>query len=91
MLPEAIQGEGAGAELVRTIRKIAQIEQRIETINAEIDQMNRSELARLKFRVEEASRLGRDLLSELAGALDSQIADAAARAAKARTGLHNSE
>ena len=36
--PESVQGDGPGAELVRVIRKIAQVERRLNAISAELDQ-----------------------------------------------------
>jgi hypothetical protein len=60
--PESVQGDGPGAELVRVIRKIAQVEKRLKSIAAELDQVHRGELFKLKRQVEEAHASGRDLL-----------------------------
>ena len=77
--PESVKGEGPGAELVRVIRKIAQVKERLPTIEIEITQLKESDLYNLKIKVEEAEKERRDLLSEMAGQLDQQIANALKR------------
>ncbi len=72
--PESVKGDGVGAELIRAIRKINQVKQRLNTIEAEIDQLEGSELYQLKIKVEEAEGAGRNLLGEMATHLDEQIA-----------------
>ena len=46
--PDAVTGEGIGAELVRTIRKIHQVEGRLTRIVGEIAELSGSELSVLK-------------------------------------------
>jgi chromosome segregation ATPase len=77
--PEAVKGEGAGADLVRVIRKIAQAEERLRAIEIEVSQLKESDLYKLKTKVEEAEKEKRDLLAEMAKQLDKQIADARER------------
>ncbi len=72
--PENVQGDGPGAELVRVIRKIAQVEKRLQAIAVEIDRLRQRELFKLKQAVEEAHANGRDLLKELGEQLDEKIA-----------------
>lgn len=79
--PEAVKGEGPGAELVRVIRKIAQVESRLHGIDTEISQLKESGLYELKVKVEEAEPGGRDLLGEMALQVDQQIAAARSRLA----------
>jgi len=74
--PESVQGDGPGAELVRVIRTIAQLEKRLKTISAEMDQLRQGELFKLKQQVEEAHANGRDLLKELGEQLDRDISQA---------------
>lgn len=74
--PEAIEGEGTGAELIRVIRKIAQIEERLQVIDREIEGLKLTELCVLKDKVEQAERLGRDMLAEMAGEVKAQISEA---------------
>ena len=52
-------------ELVRVIRKIAQVYNRIYEIKIEIANLKKSELHELKTRAENAEIEGRDLLAEL--------------------------
>jgi len=74
--PESVQGEGIAAELVRTIRKIHQVERRLPEIKAEMLELKQSELYILLQRVEEVKAQDRDLLAEMAEQLKQQIADA---------------
>jgi len=74
--PDTVKGEGVGAELVRVIRKVHQVEHRLAEIGDTITQLKDSELATLKTKVEEAAAEGRDLLKEMATKLDSELADA---------------
>ena len=76
--PESVKDEGVGAELIRIIRKIAQAEERIAAIDAEIHEMEDSELSQLKDKVETAEDEGRNLLSEMAEELDEEITNAKA-------------
>jgi len=80
--PESVTGEGPGAELVRVIRKIAQVEERLFAIEAEVLQMQASELFQLKTKAEEAEADGRDLLVEMAQQVAQQGAAAQRRLAR---------
>ena len=77
--PESVKGKGAGAELVRLIRKIAQIEGRLRKIELEMAQLKQSDLYELKKKVEEAKIQGRDLLSEMATKVEEEIRKAKER------------
>lgn len=79
--PDAIKGDDVAAELVRVIRKIAQVQERLRTIESTIDELQSSDLYRLKNEVESAEAEERDLLAEMALRLDKQIADARKRLA----------
>lgn len=72
--PESVEGDGPGAELVRVIRTIAQVEKRLKAIAAEMDQLRQGELFKLKQQVEEAQASGRDVLKDLGERLDREIA-----------------
>jgi len=71
--PEAIVGDGPGAELVRLIRKIAQAKERIAGISEDMERLHESELGRLLKRVVEVKQARGDLLAEMAAAVASQI------------------
>jgi hypothetical protein len=71
--PESVRGEGLGADLVRMIRKIAQVERRLHAIAAQVTQLMESELHEMKTKADEAAREGRDLLAEMAHSLDRLI------------------
>lgn len=72
--PESIKGDGVGNELVRVIRKIKQVKERLNVIEAEIDQLERCKVYKMKIKVEKAESGGRDILEEMATHLDEQIA-----------------
>lgn len=67
--PDTVMGEGIAAELVRAIRKIHQVEQRLAALASETAALMGSELWELKGRVDAEQLLGRDLLSEMASQL----------------------
>jgi hypothetical protein len=77
--PESVKGEGPGAELVRVIRKIAQVEGRLGAISAEIARLEESDLHQLKKQVDQAKEEGRDLLAEMAARVDQQVVEARGR------------
>lgn len=77
--PETVEGTGTATELVRVIRKIAQLESRLQAIATEMAQLQASELFDLRRRVLEAAENGRDLLDEMATRIDQQIANAKSR------------
>jgi hypothetical protein len=74
-----VKGEGPGAELVRVIRKIAQVEDRLKAIDADIARLEKSDLYHLKNRVDQAKEEGRDLLAEMAARVDQQVVEARGR------------
>ena len=74
--PETVKGDGIGAELIRVIRTIAQIERRLQAIESIIAQLRSSDLYRLKTEVEKTEANGTDFFAEMASKLDQQIADA---------------
>jgi len=82
--PEAVFGEGAGVDLVRVIRKIAQVKRRLAEIDAEMQQIMASELFELKKKVDDGAKQGRDVLEEMASAIQSQISERQAELKKAR-------
>lgn len=77
--PESVQGEGPGAELVRVIRRISQARGRLSEIEAELQELLRSDLYHLKSRLDEAQKNGRDVLKEMIAKVDEQIVQARQR------------
>jgi len=77
--PDSVSGEGTGAELIRIIRQIARVHNRIEAISQEVENLKESELYKLKMRVDETQDESRNLLVEMAAEIDGQIEAAIAR------------
>lgn len=70
--PESVQGEGVAVELIRVIRKISLVKNRIETVKTEIAETKGSEDY---VMLSEASAKGlATYIAELEAALDSEIA-----------------
>ena len=82
--PEAVSGDGTGAELVRVIRAIAAVEARLATVAAEFNACATGSLWRLYEDALTAEAEGRDLLQELAEELESRIVEARRRIAQLR-------
>ncbi len=85
--PEFVKGEGAAAELIRTIRKISQGQRRLKVIQEEIEALEQTDLYQLKTKVVTAQQAGQDLLAEMASQLDGQIAVAKQQLEKLKTKL----
>jgi len=77
--PNAVEGEGIGAELVRIIRKISQIQIRITAIENEIEELKATELYELKLKVEEAENDERDLLGDMITDVEKKLSNARKR------------
>lgn len=77
--PDAIRGDGVGADLIRIIRRIARAEERLRNIDEEFGSLRESELFKLKSKVEEAEREERDLLAEMAAQIRKEITEANTR------------
>lgn len=71
--PEAITGDDTGAELIRSIRKIAQVNARLGIIRRELDMLCQSELFLLRQKVLESQTAGLDLLRAMSDDIDAQI------------------
>ena len=77
--PEAVQGEGAGAELVRVIRKLSLMNNRLGEIEEELQLLLNSDLYLLKSHADDAQEQNRDLLAEMADKIQQRIADSKSR------------
>ena len=74
--PEVVKGLGSAAELIRIIRRIARVEERLQAIKFEISELKRSSLYQFRLKVNEAQKNGLDLLAEMAGYLRREVAKA---------------
>jgi DNA repair exonuclease SbcCD ATPase subunit len=63
--PDAVQGSGIGADLIRVLRQLKQIRDRIAAIQREIANLSETDLAQLKAKADVAATEGRDLLEEM--------------------------
>jgi chromosome segregation ATPase len=77
--PESVKGDGTAVELVRVIRKIAQVDKRLRVIETEIAHLEESDLYQLKTKVEAAENEGRDLLAEMSSQIKAEIVSASER------------
>jgi hypothetical protein len=71
--PEAIVGEDIGSRIVKTIRRIAQLRQRLAELQQEIEAQRGADIFELRQTIEEAEAKGDDPLGDLAGQLKEQI------------------
>ena len=74
--PESVHGQGTAADLVRVIRKIAQIKRRLAEIETETKLLMKSEIMELKSRVDADSKRGLDLLEQMAAVVSRRIEEA---------------
>jgi hypothetical protein len=74
--PEAVEGKDLGSQLVRTIRKIAQVQRRLAEIDEAIKALESSETDQLRQRAQQLVAAGRDLLVEMASEAEQRLAEA---------------
>ncbi|MBN2548375.1 MAG: hypothetical protein JXB15_04400 [Anaerolineales bacterium] len=86
--PETVEGDDIGAELVRAIRKIAQVQRRIAAIQSETTSLQESSIFHLKIEVEKGEKTGRDVLAAMASQADQQIIEKEARLKELIKELH---
>ena len=77
--PEAVEGEGTWAELIRIIRRIALVEERLAALDAEIGELRTTDFWLMREKVRDAEREGRDILAEMAAIVETQIVEAKKR------------
>ena len=56
--PDTVQGSGVGADLVRVLRQLRQVRNRIAAIEVEIAKMSETDIAKLKAKADQAEREG---------------------------------
>lgn len=71
--PEAITGEDVGSQIVKAIRRIAQLKRRLGELLSLMDEIKHSEIHELRITVDEAEALGGDPLGDLAKQLMEEI------------------
>jgi len=71
--PDAVQGLGVGADLIRILRQLRQIRDRIATIEFEIAGLADKDIAKLKAKADLAAAQGIDLFAEMAASLQGSI------------------
>jgi hypothetical protein len=71
--PEAVQGSGVGADLVRVLRQLRQIRDRIAAIELEIVGLAETDLAKLKAKAALSAAQGLDLFAEMAASVQGRI------------------
>ncbi len=71
--PDSVQGEGISADLVRTIRQIAQSQERLQQIEDKLQTLSQSDLHQLRMKASKLEKLGQDLLLEMARRFDQEI------------------
>jgi len=62
-----------GARLAKMVRQIARVRKRLWKISSDLESLENSEMALLKKRIDAAREEGRDLLQEMADAVDEKI------------------
>jgi hypothetical protein len=71
--PEAVLGSDPEAMRLRLVRRIAQIEDQLETIAQDLAALKDSPLGKLKTMVDEAAAAGKDLVRDMIGRLKRDI------------------
>lgn len=73
--PENIVGDDVGAKLIRTIRQIANIQERISGLESEIKVLMETAIYRLKVKIESTNTEVAKVLEDMASKLDEQIVE----------------
>ena len=84
--PESVRGAGIAADLVRAIRQIRQVRNRLSRIELEIASLSDSDTAKLRAKADAARAEGRELLAEMAEDMRWRI-DVARRGFEAGSGV----
>ena len=71
--PESVEGEDVSSNLIRIIRKIAQVQERLRKIQVEMSLVEKSDVFQLRIQVLLSEKEGRNLLQEMADRLDQNI------------------
>jgi len=71
--PESVQGSGIGADLIRVLRQLKQVRDRLAVIALELADLGETEIAKLKAKTDLAVAEGRDLLAEMAASIQGRV------------------
>ena len=71
--PDAVQGSDPEAMRLRLVRRIAQIEEHLDTLARDLAALKESPLGKLKAMVDEAAATGKDLVRDMVGRLKRDI------------------
>jgi hypothetical protein len=71
--PDSVRGTGVAADLVRILRQLKQVRNRLAQIEEEIASLGKSDIAILQAKAEDAGKKGRDLLAEMAANVQGRI------------------
>lgn len=71
--PDSVRGTGVAVDLVRILRQLKQVRNRLARIEEEIASLGESDIAILQAKAEDAGRKGRDLLAEMAANVQGRI------------------
>jgi hypothetical protein len=84
--PDAVQGSGIGADLIRALRQLKQVRDRIDAIELEVASLAETDLAKLNAKANLAAAEGRDLLAEMATSVQGRVIVARQQFEKESTG-----
>lgn len=71
--PEGVQGSGVGADLIRVLRQLKQVRDRLIAISLETADLAETEIAKLKAKADLVVAEGRDLLAEMAASVQGRV------------------
>ena len=71
--PDAVQGSGVGADLIRVLRQLKQVRNRIAALEIEIRSLSETDIAKLKAKADFSASEGRDLLTEMAASVQVRV------------------
>ena len=71
--PASVRGTGVAADLVRILRQLKQVRDRLARIEGEIGSLGESDIAILQAKAGDAGKEGRDLLAEMAADVQGRI------------------
>ena len=86
--PDSVQGSGVGTDLIRVIRQLKQIRNRIVVVDQRISILLDSDVAKLKAKADTASTNGRDLLEEMATSIMARLEELRRTVHDASTEVH---